>query len=314
MRIHLWNAFASNNSGSFTIVGRFPSEELARQVAAELSEVLSAHAKWRMATAGTRNREESETVSPIRTFVREHSLTECENDLADQGQLHAWSTGHQVFLYDPNALWLLDSFTEFLRIRGGKLETRINHAHGNIVSIFELRGTPPKKEKSAMVSTLVEELHADDGPLLKWAAFRIRPTWREGFKPGEPVLTLGTVFRNLAAGFTGVEEIARRHGLEVSVRLFEEHHPKDPLASLRPSRPPLKRKLFDVWILDAGHSPKEVAHRLVQLRSGEHISQGDLLRLIPEAMLRRLGKTRAEEAVRLLREAGADAESRPSDL
>ncbi len=32
----MWNAFASNNSGSYSIVGSFPSAERAEQVAAEL--------------------------------------------------------------------------------------------------------------------------------------------------------------------------------------------------------------------------------------------------------------------------------------
>ncbi len=317
MRIHVWNAFASNNSGSYTIVGRFPSEELAARVAAELSEVLAAHAQWRKSATvprGDWEGPEPETPSPLRAFTQAHSLSQTWADWGDQGALRAWSTGHQVFLHDPWTLELQDAYEEFLRVRGGKVETRIRHAHGDLVSLFELHGTLPKKTKAATVSALVEELYADDGPLVTLAPFEPQPAWREGSKPGEPVLTLGAVFQDLdlAAGFTGVEAIARRHGLQVTVRMSEHHSPKDALGWLRPSHPPLERKLFDVWILEAGYSAKEVARRLEKLRHGRHVDVPGLLKLIPDTVLKGLTQARAEQAVRLLREGGANAELRPA--
>ncbi|MFY0562607.1 hypothetical protein ACN28E_02090 [Archangium lansingense] len=315
MRIHVWNAFASNNSGSYTIVGRFPSEELAAQVAAELSEVLVEQVRWRRTPGARWNGEgpEPETPSPLRAFTQTHSLTQTGADWADQGELRAWSTGHQVFLHDPWTLGLQDSYEEFLKVRGGKVEKVIRHAHGDLVSRFELRGTLPKKTKAATVSTLVEELHADDGPLVMQAPFDIQPAWREGSKPNEPVLTLGAAFHDLAAGFTGVETLARRHGLEVTVQVSEDEALGDPLAWLRPSQPPLKRKMFDVWLLGAGYSAKEVALRLEKLRHGRYVDVPGLLKLIPDTVLKRLTQARAEQAVRFLRECGANAELRPAE-
>ncbi|WNG33267.1 hypothetical protein F0U61_06290 [Archangium violaceum] len=317
MKIHVWNAFASNNSGSYTIVGRFPSEELAAQVAAELSEVLAAHEQWFRSPTAPRSGEGSrrETPSPLRAFAQVHSLTQGESDWADQGELRAWSTGHQVFLHDPCTLSLPDSYEEFLRVRGGKVETRIRHAHADIVSLFELRGTLPKKTKAETVRALVEELHADDGPLVTLAPFNLQPAWREGSKPGEPVLTVGAVFhdRDLATGFTAVEGLARRHGLDVTVRVSEEQDSRDSLAWLRPSHPPLKRKMFDVWLLEAGYSPKEVARRLGELRHGRYVDVPGLLKALPDTVLKRLTLSRAEQAVRFLREGGANAELRPAE-
>jgi hypothetical protein len=46
MQIHIWNAFASNNSGSYTIVGAFPTEAAAAQVAAELLPIMAAQTQW----------------------------------------------------------------------------------------------------------------------------------------------------------------------------------------------------------------------------------------------------------------------------
>src|SRR5262245_2985573 len=68
MRIRVWNAFASNNSGSYTIVGTFPSEETASTVAQELRAVMAAHARWRDNQLRTRP-------SPFETFVRKNRLT-----------------------------------------------------------------------------------------------------------------------------------------------------------------------------------------------------------------------------------------------
>ncbi|AKI99072.1 hypothetical protein ATI61_106448 [Archangium gephyra] len=313
MKIHVWNAFASNNSGSYTIVGRFPSEELATRVAAELSAVLEAHERWRGSPES--RQEDPEKPSPLRAFTQAHSLTQSEADQADQGELRAWSTGHQVFLHDPWTLTLQDSYEEFLRVRGGKVETRIRHAHGDLVSVFELHGTLPKKTKAATVSAVVEEWYADDGPLVTLAPFDVQPAWREGSKPGEPVLTLGAVFQDLelAPGYTAVETIARRHGLQVTVRVSEDQSPGDPLAWLRPSHPALARKLFDVWILDAGHSLKEVARRLVELRRGRYIDGPTVLKWLPDAVLKRLTRDRAEQAVQFLRKGGANAELRPAE-
>jgi hypothetical protein len=312
VKIHLWNAFASNNSGSYTIVGRFPTEELAARVAAELSAVLEAHERWRRSPES--RHEDPERLSPLRAFTQAHSLTQSEADWRDQGELRAWSTGHQVFLHDPWTLTLQDSYEEFLRVRGGKVETRIRHVHGDLVSVFELHGTPPKKTKAATVSAVVEELYADDGPLVTLAPFDVQPAWREGSKPGEPVLTLGAVFQDLdlASSYTAVEGIARRHGLRVTVRVSEEPS-QGALAWLRPSHPPLARKLFDVWILEAGHSVKEVARRLVELRRGRYIDGPTVLKWIPDAVLKRLTRERAEQAVQLLRQGGANAELRPAE-
>ena len=52
MRIRIWNAYASNNSGSYTIVGRFESDESAAKLAAELLAVVKAQSAWAAANGG----------------------------------------------------------------------------------------------------------------------------------------------------------------------------------------------------------------------------------------------------------------------
>ena len=46
MRIRIWNAYASNNSGSYTIVGSFKDAQRASEVAGELAAVIAAHDRW----------------------------------------------------------------------------------------------------------------------------------------------------------------------------------------------------------------------------------------------------------------------------
>jgi hypothetical protein len=313
VRIHLWNAFASNNSGSYIIVGRFPTEEQAARVAAELSGVLAAQSAWLAERRRLGRETPPEEPSPFRAFTQANSLTETADEV-DLDGLSAWSVGHQLFLHEDWTLGLPDAFRELLQVRGGKVETRLVHVQGYIVALFELRGTLPRKTKAETLSAVVEELHADDGPLATQVPPGVRPAWREGSRPAEPVLTVGAVFDDLAASFTAVERIARRHGLEVSVQLFEDKGEGDPLASLRPCRPPLKRTMFDLWLLEVGHSPKEVARRLEQVRRVRYEQARALLDSAPLEILRWLTRPRAEQAARFLREAGARVEVRPTTV
>jgi hypothetical protein len=46
VKIKIWQAFASNNSGSYTIVGSFGTPEQAAEVAAALREMAERHTVW----------------------------------------------------------------------------------------------------------------------------------------------------------------------------------------------------------------------------------------------------------------------------
>src|SRR5262245_54003035 len=71
MRVRIWNAYASNNRGSYTIVGSLPSEEVASEVAAELAAMIEAHTAWH----GAGQFQASSADSPLAVFCRTHGLS-----------------------------------------------------------------------------------------------------------------------------------------------------------------------------------------------------------------------------------------------
>ncbi|OJT25614.1 hypothetical protein BO221_07010 [Archangium sp. Cb G35] len=249
MKIHIWNAFASNNSGSYTIVGRFEQEEQAAQVAAELKEVLDAHGVWFEAASSTTK--EPERPSPLDLFIQKHGLRGNEDTgtwddwpcYSEKKAPDAWAIGHQVFVHHEYTVTLPRTIGEFIYARGGRVETELDHAHHPVVSVFELwKGQHVQEDRGRLLEALVEELNAEDGPLVKGLDGKVIPAWKEGDGFGEPMLRLGAVFEDLPAGFTAVERIARGHHLYVSVKVFEAWPGADPLAFLRPCQPPLKRE------------------------------------------------------------------------
>ncbi|WP_257461760.1 hypothetical protein [Archangium lipolyticum] len=327
MKIHLWNAFASNNSGSYTIVGRFESEELATRVAAELDEVLTAHDTWLSATE-SRWQEQTKEPSPLEKFIKENGLTWREGTGLmddwpdgyggeDPDRPHARAIGHQVFVHQRFTITMPRAFGEFIYARGGRVETELDHAHHTVVGVFELwsqelHKQPEKKE--AAVAAIVEELYADDGPLVTGADPQVLPAWKttRGRHFG-PHLRLGAAFGDLLEGFTAVERIARRHGMDsIEVKVFESWPDSDPLAFLRPCDPPLKREMFDLWLLSLGEKPEKVKEQLWQHRTLTYDEACELQGARPVVVRRRLTPAQAEELAQGFQEAGASVEVRPA--
>jgi hypothetical protein len=69
MRIRLFNAFASNNSGSYTIVGSFRDEATAEEVALLLQRACDAHSAWY-----EEHNDEQHGESPLDSFAQREGL------------------------------------------------------------------------------------------------------------------------------------------------------------------------------------------------------------------------------------------------
>ncbi|MFY0562606.1 hypothetical protein ACN28E_02085 [Archangium lansingense] len=322
MKIHVWNAFASNNSGSYTIVGRFEKEELAAQAAAELKEVLDAHGVWWEKAYSAMK--EHERPSPLDVFIQKHGLTGGENiGVWDDwpsfsGRKPApdvWAIGHQVFVHHDFTISLPRTIGEFIYAREGRVETELDHAHHPIVSIFEFwKGEHGQEETEKLLAALVDELNAEDGPLVTGIDWNVLPAWKAGHGFGEPVLRMGAAFEDLPAGFTAVERIARGHNLYLAVKVFEAWPDADPLAFLRPSQPPLKRERFDVWLTALGDKPEDVKRLLRDQRPLTYEEVCALQGAEPIAACKWRLRGKAEELASQLRQAGASVEVRPSTV
>jgi hypothetical protein len=246
MRIRTWNAFASNNSGSYVIVGRFPSEALASDVAAELREVALAHSAWLDA-----HDDRESAGSPLAAYATKLGLAyEPSYDDWPQysgGPPSVWSIDHQIFVYSDYTVTMPRVIGHALYARGGRVETEIDHAHHPIVAMFEVYfpwQTRDQMDVPARVQELVDALCADDGVLVSHGVPYQAPAWQgttaecaRGF--GEPDLIIGAVFDQLAAGFTAVATAVDSVGAKLRVRVMEALHDgdTDALATLRPCTP-----------------------------------------------------------------------------
>src|SRR5690242_18609473 len=142
MRARIWNAYASNNSGSYTIVGALPSEEVAHEVAVELSAMIKAHAAWLAAERGQADNPES----PLAAFCRTHGLSWSSGDgegddwpeYSDDNRPRVVAIGNQVVVHHEYTVSLPPVFGAFFYKRGGRVQHEDNHAHHPMVTIATL--------------------------------------------------------------------------------------------------------------------------------------------------------------------------------
>jgi hypothetical protein len=311
MRIRVWNAFASNNSGSYTIVGTFESAEKAQAIAGELRAVVEAHAKW-MTQKGEKPRP-----SPFETFVKENALAWreglAENDdwpWYDEPNIPSVvAVEQQLVVYVDYTVTMPRSFGELIYARGGRVDVELVHSHSPLVALFEL--WVPWQERQARdlpreVQALIDALA--EGALAH-ASLRIAPVWK--FDESWGHLTLGVVFNDLPAGFRAVDEAARAHQFSVRLRLQEpldgEH---DPLAALRPSTPPPRSGLWEVALVERGDAPEELIRRLGALRALSRDEARALLDAAPTVIARDLFAGPAAQLAGELTVGGARAEAR----
>lgn len=243
MRIRIWNAFASNNSGSYVIVGRFPTVELAKQVADELLEVAKAESAW-FESPGTGR-------SPLAAYAERHGVRDVSlagDDWPEYSNMphpSVWAVGHQVFVYSDYTVTMPPAIGHLMYVRGGRVETELDHAHHAVVAFFEVYFPWPARENidvPARVQDIIDVLWAEGGPLMSLEMKDHAPAWRgvlpgapEGF--GEADLLIGAAFEDLVAGFTGIARACATVGASVTIRVVEAPAHADPFAFLRPPAP-----------------------------------------------------------------------------
>lgn len=255
MKIRIWNAFASNNSGSYTIVGAFDSPERAVAVAAVVREMVEKHSAWlEQGRAGDLGDEDS----PLAAFARLHGLTwekgrgTCD-DWPEHGETNVPEVvahGHQVLVHVDYTVSMPPTIGEFFYKRGGRVAIELNHAHGPIVATvtawWPWKDRDQKKVDEAVIG-VVDELTGEGGALLRLAS----PWHPAAWSPNpefEGDLTLACVFDDLCAGYREVGDVILRHGGSVQLQVAELHRGMEPFAALRPCSPPSKTPRYDLWL------------------------------------------------------------------
>jgi hypothetical protein len=310
MRARIWNAYASNNSGSYTIVGSLPSEEVARDVAAELTAMIDAHTAWLAA-----ERTENTSESPLAAFCHAHGLSWSSglgerDDWPEHGEDNrprVTAVGSQVIVHHDYTITLPPVFGEFFYKRGGRVQHEDNHAHHPIVTIASFWWGWSKEQRAQAeieLPRLLAALTEPEGLLMQGALTGWPAAWRAGGHDSQ--LIVGIVFENLIDGVSTLNEVAHSHGARMYVHLHEspdEEH--DPLAHLRPSSPPPAVPRFDVVVRNAGdHRPALVAAIFEALGLQEWKVRKQLMDL-PCTLALGVPAPRAEAAAAALRRTGA---------
>lgn len=238
MKIKIWNAFASNNSGSYTIVGNFPTSELAQDVAKELAAVVAAHDTWIRS-------DDQNGKSPLETFARTNNLNnnDADNSIDEWPEYSENTTpqvlaiDHQVFIHHDYTVTLPALFGQYFYARGGRVNIELNHSHHPIVAIFTLYVDYKVRHKIDLqekYSQVTSELTADSGPLSIGLREGHAPVWKIFGKNFDMHLVIGACFEELLDSFHEIEKIATKHSLRTNVTLFEAFSDdQDPLSHLR---------------------------------------------------------------------------------
>lgn len=241
MRIRIYRSFASNNSGSYTIVGSFATAELAEEVARALRAMIAEHDAWVQRSDGAVLRNANDT--PLARFARAAGL----EAFADEGCHDDWPMApgatapvvahaqRQVLVHCEMTVSMPRLLGAYLFSRGGRVDVELDHAHHVLVAIFELwfpyecRVALGQSQVDAALAQLAERLLA--GVLREHAQPGIAPVSVEGAW-GER--RLGVVFGDLIAGVEAVRAVVAEAGAEMRVRLHEALTEEgDPLLELR---------------------------------------------------------------------------------
>jgi hypothetical protein len=244
MKIQVWNAFASNNSGSYTIVGAFRDVAVAAEVAKEIAAVCQAHSAW-LGEDG----DSGMIGSPLHAFIVEHGLRWEDGRGSGDDWPHygdpptAEAIGHRVIVHAPYTITIPPTFGELIYARGGRVEIELDHAHEPLVvevGVWWAHGTDEAivARNRAAVRVAIEAdpavqaalVHDDDdspGPPRPGALrFRDRRSWMD------PAITVGALLRDLITGARAIAAIADAHGARHTLRVFEALDERDPLGYL----------------------------------------------------------------------------------
>lgn len=325
MRIRIWSAFASNNSGSYTIVGSFPSEAVAAEVAAALRDAFAAHEAWR----GARDERPEgggggagDDEPPLHRFILAEGLS---LDSPTLGLSDDWpqygpppevtAVGPQVVVYVDYTVTMPRTIGELFYRRGGRVDVELDHSHDPIIAIFSFwvpgMWKPEQRDEARRrLAALRSELDTDVLPAARDAALArgrrwVAPAWEESAW----ALRLGVIFPDLAAGAAEVQRRAAAVGVQPRLRVLEAlAEGEDPLAPLR-RRPDPEAGAWQAVLWEPG--PNRVA-ALKALREVTGLGLAEAKERLAEApcvVVERVGQEVAQGAAAKLRAAGADAEA-----
>lgn len=313
MRIRIFQAFASNNSGSYTIVGSFDTVEAASELAELLRVVSSAHDAW-----FKKHSYDEATESPLDRFAREHGLSETKPGRGDEWPQYGsapevTAIGSEVLIHVPYTVTMPRLFGELFYKHGGRVAVELNHTHEDLaveIGFFISWKDGDEATRKSRMDALGVELET---ALQRWVVRAadddrpaIAPVFCHGHMGGAE---LTAVFNNVVAGVEAVRQVAVKHQIGVyAVRVNEcAHGVVDPLAHLRPAMRPWGTSRVILWSL--GDDRMRALKAVREVLGAELRELEDAIENLPKEILVKVERAYAERAVAILRAAGCDAES-----
>lgn len=306
MRIRLFTAFASNNSGSYTIVGSFRDAATAAEVARLVQEACDAHHAWH----GEHNYE-ADGESPLEAFAQREGLHADKPGREDDWPAYgpaptAVASDRQVIVHVPYTVTMPPVFGALFYAKGGRVETEIDHAHEDLAveagywakdlgwndpRVPELLSTFEQRVEAELPALAARGEH-DDRPA-------VAPVWGAGH--------FSVVFRDLVEGVQTLRRLAGEIGVHLTLRVYEcPHGAGDPFAMLRERRIPWGRFRVILWQL----GPDRIAAmKAVRDAVGCGLAEAKAaLEDLPREVLVDVGEKHAKAAAAALAQAGCDAE------
>lgn len=240
--IRVLTAFASNNSGSYTLVGCMPTDEVAGEIVDEIARVCDEHSAWLQARRDGMDRSDT---PPLHAFAKKHGLA---LDSGNVGLADDWpeygpppkaiAIGPQVLLHVDYTVTMPRLFGELLFTRGGRVSVEHDHAHHPLVAVLSfwaegMWNAKTKDEVRSRLSALADELRTEVLPKAieprRPGDRLIEPAWLEGHGP-----TVAAIFPDLVEGVALMVACAERHGARVRVDVIESPvEANDPLRAWR---------------------------------------------------------------------------------
>lgn len=232
MRIRVWNAFASNNSGSYTIVGVFENEAAAAEVARELGPLFAAQTAWAKGDQKAR--------SPLEEYARALDLpwteeSDCWPQYGGKDVPDVVASDTHVLVHHEYTVSLPRLIGHLFYARGGRVKSELDHGHGKLVTVIEawwLHHPGVRERIPELCERAIAALRAPDGPLARHAGLEAVCRVRTDDFLHAPLL-IAAVFTDLAAGFVAVSEVLRGLGARVVADVHEAISDTDPTAPWR---------------------------------------------------------------------------------
>jgi hypothetical protein len=314
VKIKLWQAFASNNSGSYTIVGSFQTVERARDVVSMLRVLLREHSAWVKTAEQTGDLRSAE--SPLAVFCHEHGLPwqqglGMEDDWPqyDDREPKVVVAGRQVLVHVSYTVTMPSTFGEFIYKSGGRVATELDHAHDPIVATFTVWWSDWAKG-AERAHAVIAELTSPGGPLVTSCSFWHPPAWRVGDKTLEGQMLLVCVFQDLCAGVAAVHDVIVRHDGQSQLAISELHSHADPLKGLRPSNPASTTPRYDVWLGELAKTP-QLRTELARALSTNENTVNSALDKAPGTAFKCLFEPVAQRVAAVLKAQNVEHELRP---